>query len=189
MGPTGRLETSARNNHYSLHNSPITAQLSATSLWGEVYVETDLYERTCSSDRRHTVAGSCVRLNGWSIRLRVSCRHAAVWNSRLNTASAAKHDSTPSECLNVTQVKHQLDATLCTGFISAESLYMCWWVCVTTAWRVLMLRIVERPPIWRGTTLTNQNAILEEIKSRLRSGNAWCHSVQNICLPGCYPKI
>ena len=30
-----------------------------------------------------------------------------------------------------------------------------------------------------GTTLTNQNSILEEIKSRLRSGNACYHSVQN----------
>jgi len=40
-----------------------------------------------------------------------------------------------------------------------------------------------------GTTLTNQNAIQEEIMSRLRSGNACYHSVQNFCLPGCYPKI
>jgi hypothetical protein len=31
-----------------------------------------------------------------------------------------------------------------------------------------------------GTTLTNQNSIKEEIKSRLQSGNACCHSVQNI---------
>jgi len=30
------------------------------------------------------------------------------------------------------------------------------------------------------TTLTNQNSIAEEIKSRLRSGNACHHSVQNI---------
>ena len=30
-----------------------------------------------------------------------------------------------------------------------------------------------------GTTLTNQNCIAEEIKSRLRSGNACCHSVKN----------
>ena len=30
-----------------------------------------------------------------------------------------------------------------------------------------------------GTTLTNQNSIVEEIKSRLRSGNACYHSVQN----------
>jgi len=30
------------------------------------------------------------------------------------------------------------------------------------------------------TTLTNQNSIQEEIKSRLKSGNAYCHSVQNI---------
>ena len=30
-----------------------------------------------------------------------------------------------------------------------------------------------------GTTLTNQNSIAEEIKSRLKSGNACYHSVQN----------
>ena len=31
-----------------------------------------------------------------------------------------------------------------------------------------------------GTTLTNQNSIVEEIKSRLRSGNACYHSEQNL---------
>jgi hypothetical protein len=31
-----------------------------------------------------------------------------------------------------------------------------------------------------GTTLTDQNSVLEEIKSRLQSGNACCHSVQNL---------
>ena len=31
-----------------------------------------------------------------------------------------------------------------------------------------------------GTTLTNENSIPEEIKSRLRSGNVWYHSVQNL---------
>ena len=31
-----------------------------------------------------------------------------------------------------------------------------------------------------GTTLTNQNSIVEEIKSRLRSGNSCYHSVQNL---------
>ena len=41
-----------------------------------------------------------------------------------------------------------------------------------------------------GTTLTNQNSIPEEIKSRLKSGNACYPSVQNLfCLPVCYPKI
>jgi hypothetical protein len=30
------------------------------------------------------------------------------------------------------------------------------------------------------TTLTNQNSIQEEIKIRLKSGNACCHSVQNL---------
>jgi hypothetical protein len=31
-----------------------------------------------------------------------------------------------------------------------------------------------------GTILTNQNSIQEEIKSRLKSGNACYHSVQNL---------
>jgi len=31
-----------------------------------------------------------------------------------------------------------------------------------------------------GTTLTYQNSIQEEIKNRFKSGNACCHSVQNI---------
>jgi len=31
-----------------------------------------------------------------------------------------------------------------------------------------------------GTTLTNENSLSEEIKSRLRSGNACYHSVQNL---------
>ena len=31
-----------------------------------------------------------------------------------------------------------------------------------------------------GTTLTNQNSNMEEIKSRLKSGNACYHSVQNL---------
>jgi hypothetical protein len=31
-----------------------------------------------------------------------------------------------------------------------------------------------------GTTVTNNNVILEEIKRRLTSGNAWYHSVQNL---------
>jgi len=34
-----------------------------------------------------------------------------------------------------------------------------------------------------GTTLTNQNSIQEEIKSRLKSGNACYHSKQNLFLP------
>ena len=39
-----------------------------------------------------------------------------------------------------------------------------------------------------GTTLTDQNSIQEEIKIRLRSGNACYHSGRVFCLPGCYPK-
>jgi UDP-3-O-[3-hydroxymyristoyl] glucosamine N-acyltransferase len=37
-----------------------------------------------------------------------------------------------------------------------------------------------------GTTLTNQNSIQEEIKSRLKSGNACCHWVQNVL---CYSLV
>ena len=40
-----------------------------------------------------------------------------------------------------------------------------------------------------GTTLTNQNSIAEEIKSRLNSGNACYIRCRIFCLPGCYPKI
>jgi hypothetical protein len=44
-----------------------------------------------------------------------------------------------------------------------------------------------------GTTLTNQSSIQEEIKSRMKSGNACYHSVQNLLssslLPQKYFKI
>jgi hypothetical protein len=40
-----------------------------------------------------------------------------------------------------------------------------------------------------GTVLTNQNSIQEEIKSRLMSGSACYHLVQNLCLLVGYPKI
>ena len=40
-----------------------------------------------------------------------------------------------------------------------------------------------------GTTLTNQNSIAEEIKSRLRSGNACSHSVQNLLSSRLLSKI
>jgi hypothetical protein len=39
--------------------------------------------------------------------------------------------------------------------------------------------IVEQFKYW-GTTITIQNSIHEEIKSRLNSRNACCHSVQNL---------
>jgi hypothetical protein len=39
-----------------------------------------------------------------------------------------------------------------------------------------------------GATLTDQNSIQEEIKNKLKLGNASFNSVQNLCLPGCYPK-
>ena len=39
-----------------------------------------------------------------------------------------------------------------------------------------------------GMTITDQNSIQEEIKSRLKLGNACYYSVQICCLPGCYPN-
>jgi hypothetical protein len=39
-----------------------------------------------------------------------------------------------------------------------------------------------------GTILTNQNSIQEEIKSRLKSGNACYHSVQNLLPSSLIPK-
>jgi hypothetical protein len=39
-----------------------------------------------------------------------------------------------------------------------------------------------------GTTLTNRNSIHEEIKSRLKSGNACYHSVQNLSSSSLKPK-
>ena len=39
-----------------------------------------------------------------------------------------------------------------------------------------------------GTTLTYQNSIRDEIKSRLKSGNACCHSVQNLLSLGFLSK-
>jgi len=41
-----------------------------------------------------------------------------------------------------------------------------------------------------GTTfLTSQNSIQEEVKSRLKSGNAATIQCIIFCLPVCYPKI
>jgi hypothetical protein len=38
------------------------------------------------------------------------------------------------------------------------------------------------------TNITNQNSIHEESKSRLKSGNACCHSVQNLLCPSLLTK-
>jgi hypothetical protein len=40
-----------------------------------------------------------------------------------------------------------------------------------------------------ATTITYQNSILIEIKSRMKSGKACCHSVQNILRSFCCTKI
>jgi hypothetical protein len=39
-----------------------------------------------------------------------------------------------------------------------------------------------------GTTLTDQNSIQEEIKSRLKLGMLALIRCRLCCLPGCYPK-
>jgi hypothetical protein len=39
-----------------------------------------------------------------------------------------------------------------------------------------------------GTTLTDQNSIQKEIKSRLNLGIACCPQCKNFCFPVCYPK-
>ena len=46
--------------------------------------------------------------------------------------------------------------------------------------KVIIYRVMSIKFKYLGTTLTNQNSIPEEIKSRLRSGNACYHSVQNL---------
>ena len=43
--------------------------------------------------------------------------------------------------------------------------------------------------IYLGTTLINQNSIQEEIKIRLKLGNACYFRYRIFCLPVCYPKI
>ena len=62
-----------------------------------------------------------------------------------------------------------------------------------STWPCLEIRMQEIPSVrtdnstferveefkYLGTTLTNQNSVAEEIKSRLSSGNACYHSVQN----------
>jgi hypothetical protein len=40
-----------------------------------------------------------------------------------------------------------------------------------------------------GTTRTNKNSLQEEIKSRLKSGNAAIIRPSIFCVLGCYPKI
>jgi hypothetical protein len=40
-----------------------------------------------------------------------------------------------------------------------------------------------------GTTLTNQNSIQEQIRRRLKSGNACYHLVQSLLSLGCYRNI
>ena len=40
-----------------------------------------------------------------------------------------------------------------------------------------------------GTTVTNQNSIQEEIKSRLKSGNACYHAVQNLLSSSLLSKV
>ena len=54
--------------------------------------------------------------------------------------------------------------------------------CVTTFQRVEQFK-------YFGTTLTDQNSVYEEIKSRLKSGNTCHHSVQNLLSSSLLSKI
>ena len=69
-----------------------------------------------------------------------------------------------------------------------------WFVAWSLTGRIHSLRIesstFERMEEFKylGTTLTNQNSIAEEIKSRLRSGNACYRSVQNLLSSGLLSK-
>jgi hypothetical protein len=40
-----------------------------------------------------------------------------------------------------------------------------------------------------GKTQTNQNFIQEEMEGRMKSGNAYCHSLQNLSTSSLLPKI
>jgi len=58
-------------------------------------------------------------------------------------------------------------------------------------WSVYTCFTLERVEEFKylGITLTNRNSIAEEIKSRLRSGNACYHSVQNLLSSRLLSKI
>ena len=47
---------------------------------------------------------------------------------------------------------------------------------------------MEKGSILEKKPLTNQNSIYEELKSRLKSGNACCHSVKNLLSYSLLPK-
>ena len=75
---------------------------------------------------------------------------------------------------------------------STDSVFVCVWVKVTVmsgeqpAGLSHTMKVdnssIERVEEFKylGTTLTNQNSIQEEIRSRLKLGNACYHSVQNL---------
>ena len=66
----------------------------------------------------------------------------------------------------------------------------CTWPCLEIRLQEINNSSFERVEQFRylGTTLANQNSIQEEITSRLKSGNACCHSVQNILSSGLLSK-
>ena len=66
---------------------------------------------------------------------------------------------------------------------------------ITTGWRIpqklkIGNKFFERAEQFRykGTVLISQNSIHEEIKKRLKSGNACCHVVQNLLCPSLLSK-
>ena len=68
------------------------------------------------------------------------------------------------------------------NFFFLDFFNFCWvfqkfpFFCVTLYLK--MFRVTR--PLKVGTTLTNQKSIQEDIKSRLKSGNAFYHSVHNL---------
>jgi len=52
-----------------------------------------------------------------------------------------------------------------------------------TIYRLIITPLKVEDFTYLGTTLTNQNSMQEEIKSRMKSGNACYHSVQNLLSP------
>jgi len=51
-------------------------------------------------------------------------------------------------------------------------------MCSRCGWNSIFERVEQFK--YLGTTIANRNSIQEEIKGRLKSGNACCHSVQNL---------
>ena len=92
-----------------------------------------------------------------------SVRTAAT-ERQLNCSNNNNNNNNSGDSLNSTHIRSRIRSTVSPVFMKY------------TPYRQLFLKGFK----YLGTTLTNQNCIAEEIKSRLRSGNACYHSVQNL---------